>query len=195
MNHRFSANIQKTDLSPNGNFAVVLLSSSATDDGCRLAFFNLAEKKLLWKLEPQVWPKSFIFNEKEKRLGLVESQGRGVYEYSYEGIFIDSERWEREHNIPISSWDYLRLAQIKLNDNFGSKLNPETANEIIKLMSQALSMDLNNWPYEQAKAYRKLGEIYEEIGNIALAIENYELAIISYPKIGVKRRLEKLKAQ
>jgi tetratricopeptide (TPR) repeat protein len=68
----------------------------------------------------------------------------------------------------------------------------ETQNEIehaIGNYTWALSLSSEN----EASIYRKLGEIYESQYEIEQAIKHYEIALHCNPKVGVKKKLEKLR--
>ncbi len=195
IHHTFSANMLNTGLSESGQFAVVQLANSDSDDGGCLAFFDLFQKELLWKQVPiPGWANSYQFNDETKRLGLI-FQDKGIYEYTYDGVFADSARWDEDRIKYASGFELVSIAQEKLKQFSDTRLKQEDADDILNILKRALKTNLNKYPNEQAKAYRVIGEVYETLGDVSMAIEMYEKAIKLDPKVGVKRQLEKLKKQ
>lgn len=195
MHHRFSANMFNTGLSPTGHYAVAQLANSDSNDGGCLAFLDLVERKLLWKQLPVPGlADSYCFNDGTKRLGLAY-RDRGIYEYTYDGIFVDSDRWGKDRIKYASGFELVWIAQDRLKQYSNTRITPEDADDILKILNLALTKDLDKYPNEQANAYRAIGEIYDALGNLSLAIDKYEAAIRLNPKVGVKRRLDKLKEQ
>ncbi len=189
----FSANMLNTGLSESGQFAVAQLANSNSEDSGCLAFFDLLHKKLLWKQVPiPGWAETYMFNDQEKRLGLVY-QDKGIYEYTYTGDFVDFNRWEKDRIKFASGFEIVSIVQEKLEKSSIGGLKQEDAEDLINMLTNALKNSLNDYPNEQAKAHRIIGEIYEKLGDLRLAIQEYELAIKLNPKVGLKRQLEKLK--
>ncbi len=87
---------------------------------------------------------------------------------------------ETDHNPNLKAQIYEMLGEVY-----------ETQNEIDQAIGNyewALSLE----PEHKAYIYRKLGEAYESQYKIDQAIENYEMALHCNPKVGVKRKLDKL---
>lgn len=184
-----------TGLSESGQFAVAQLANSDSDDGGCLAFFDLFHRELLWKQVPvSGWADSYRFNDEARRLGLVY-RDKGIYEYTYDGVFADSERWDEDRIKYASGFELVPIAHEKLKQLSDAGLKQEDADDLLQMLKRALKTNLNKFPNEQAKAYRVIGEVYEALGDVHVAIEKYEKAIELNPKVGVKRQLEKLKKQ
>lgn len=84
----------------------------------------------------------------------------------------------------------LEKAEIQYKKNEGTFTEDE-AKRVIALFMISVN-HLQDYPYFVAKAYRRIGEIYEEIRNIEKTIENFELALKHDPNVGVKKRLKSL---
>jgi len=189
----FSANMFNTGLSNTGEYAVAQLASSPTEDGGCLAFFNLSEGKLLWKKVPETgWAESYRFDDERYKIGLVYKRF-GTYEYSYEGEFRDAERWEQDRIRYGSGYDLLAVCREKLEDSIG-ELSIEESNKLLEIIDRAIAKkDVRDDTGTNARALRMAGEIHEMLGELHLAIEKYERALSLDPKVGVKRKLQKLK--
>jgi hypothetical protein len=53
--------------------------------------------------------------------------------------------------------------------------------------------DFNLDPGLMARLYRYAGEVHEESGEAERALQHYEIALSHDPKVGLKRKVDKLK--
>jgi tetratricopeptide (TPR) repeat protein len=193
---RCKANIGSTGISEDGRFAACqTLESTSKADSCKLFFFDIKNKKLLWKKTPETigsglnWPKSYSFDTKKKILYLIHDKDR-AYRYTFEGTFIDS-RLYRLHCIDTGN-DIEFLEAIKeLKEELSSNPDPKEYGSFVVPLTKALKRFSDK--DTKSKIHRALGEIFHLQGNNAEAVKHFETALKLNPKIGVKRTLEKLK--
>jgi tetratricopeptide (TPR) repeat protein len=88
----------------------------------------------------------------------------------------------------------LRAAQEELR-NLGKEISKENGARILDALEKAEERLPQKFSEEHAEIYRATGEILEAWGNDKQAIEYFEAAVKTNPKVGVKRRLEKLHAR
>ena len=68
-----------------------------------------------------------------------------------------------------------------------------TDSTYLGILNLALTDDNASYSFGIANIFRKIGEFYEAKGDIQKTIENWDKAYQLNPKIGVKRKLDKLK--
>jgi tetratricopeptide (TPR) repeat protein len=193
---RCRAKLGSTGISDDGHFAVCQsLESASKADSCKLFFFDIKNKKLLWKKTPETigsglnWAESYRFDTKKKILSLIHKKDR-VYRYTFEGTFIDSKLY-RLHCIDTGN-DIEFLEAIKeLKEELSSNADPREYGSFVAPLEKGLKRFSDK--DTKSKIHRVLGEISHLQGNDAEAIKHFETALKLNPKIGVKRTLEKLK--
>lgn len=88
--HTLFANLLNNGISDNGQYAVCQCCNSNSDDSSKLNFFDLRQRKLLWKIKPEVgWANSYYFDCKKSELQLIYKD-KGDHHYNFDGHFIDS---------------------------------------------------------------------------------------------------------
>lgn len=193
---RCKANIGTTGISDDGRFAVCqALESTSKPDSCKLFFFEIKNKKLLWKKSPETigsglnWAKSYRFDTKKKILYLTHDRDR-VYSYTFEGTFIDSKLYTF-HRIDtgndIEFLEAIKELKEELSSNSGSWEYDSFITPLKKGLKRFSDKDT------KSKIHRLLGEISCLQGNNSEAVKHLEAALKLNPRIGVKRTLEKLK--
>jgi tetratricopeptide (TPR) repeat protein len=190
--HQFSANMTTLDISEDGRYAICQLASSQTDDRSTIALFDLELGKLLWQKIPETWvADSFEFTSKEEVIYLIYENDT-KYKYSITGQFLDRDKWYEHLKKQGTGFQLMEIADKLIPDrNISSDGNQ--ISEALNLYSIAAERLKNN-PYFCAQVYRKIGEIYENLGDSIKAIKNYELALRCNPNVGVKKKLQALKA-
>ncbi len=193
---RCKANMGHTGISDDGRFAVCqALESTSKSDSCKLFFFDIKNKKLLWKKLPETigselnWAESYRFDTKKKVLYLIHNKNR-AYRYTFEGTFIDSKMYR--HDCIVSGNDIEFLEAIKeLKVELSTNTNPREYDALITPLEKGLKRFSDKDTI--SKIHRVLGEIFHLQGNNAEAIKHFETALKLNPRVGVKRTLEKLK--
>ena len=188
---KFSANVFKSILAPDGSHAACQLCNSDTSDGGTLALFDVTRRTLVAQFVPVTgWAQQYLFDTAAQKLGLVYPE-LGTFWYRFDGTLLDSDAWAATQIRVGSGFQVLEVARERLRAA-SRPLSKAAADEIMTLGTTAAER-LERWPREQAKAERLCGEVAEEIGDTARAVLHYEKALIFDPKCGVKRRLEGLR--
>jgi hypothetical protein len=188
--HRFTANAYNNGISADGQFAVVQLFHSDTDDGNKLSLFDLHKRTIINRFIPETgWANSYEFDPTNRILSLFYRIGRS-YRYSFDGEFLDSSRYQTERVEDASPTELVLIVQEKLKEPVS-----EDVDTLLSLLERASSEDLKKYPDYLALAYRLRGELYEMAGNAQRAIEAYRDAPALNPKIGVKKKLSKIDKQ
>jgi tetratricopeptide (TPR) repeat protein len=193
---RCRANLGSTGISEDGHFAVCqALESTSKSDSCKLFFFDIKNKKLLWKKTPETigselnWAESYRFDTKKKILYLIHKKDR-TYRYTFEGTFIDSKLY-RLHRIDTGN-DVEFLEAIKeLKEELSSNPDPKEYEAFVDPLKKGLKRFSDK--DTKSKIHRALGEILHLQGDDAEAIKHFETALKLNPRVGIKRTLEKLK--
>lgn len=193
---RCKAKIGHTGISDDGRFAVCqALESTSKSDSCKLYFFDIKEKRLLWKKLPETigselnWAGSYRFDTKNKVLYLIHDKNR-AYRYTFEGTFIDSKLYRHDCISTGNDLEFLEAIKelkIEISDN----PDPREYDALITPLKKGLSRFSDK--DTRSKIHRLLGEIFHLQGNDAEAIKHFETALKLNPRVGVKRTLEKLK--
>ncbi|AKB60845.1 tetratricopeptide repeat protein [Methanosarcina mazei] len=189
---RFKANLYNSGISEDGLFAVCQTARSDEEsDSNKLCFFDVINRKLLWKKSPDTgWAKSYLFDTDNKILYLIYD-GNRTYRYTFDGDCIDLESFMSYRIYIGGDTEFLKAA-----DEWKEKL---TAKNAAASEYDALIVSLNNGlkkfcsPCTQSKIHKLLGECHLLQGNNSETIEHFEIALKINPNIGVKGRIEKLK--
>ena len=90
----FTANLERSAVSPDGKFAVCQTLASDTEDNSLLSFFDLDTGGVVWQKIPETLggAKSYEFDVEGRTLYLAY-EGLGKFAYSFSGLFLDEERW------------------------------------------------------------------------------------------------------
>lgn len=91
-------------------------------------------------------------------------------------------------HLPHDGFFYLNMAE-KSFQKFKGNFTESQAQKTIQYNNYSIAL-LGNYDFFVAKAYRRIGEIYEEMGDSKKAIENYKLALKHNPKVGIKNKLK-----
>lgn len=197
----FESELLRIRISNDGNYAAcVTFGDERVIDSNTLFFFSLERKERDWghKLNPNR-PNGLHFDltnqilyaiydlYHNKRLSLVKGEVR--YGYSFNGDFLDAARFEKERIDFLSDYSKLNLAEKKIKELDISNSDVALYDEILDLLNSIDDESKNT----QAEVQRCIGEMYYKKGDYTLAIENFENALSLNPKVGVKRKLTKLK--
>lgn len=195
---RTRANLENCGISEDGRFAVcqTLFSHCEAHSG-KLFFFDVGTRSLLWRKEPATGRTThYRFDTANRILWLCVGDDQ-EYRYTFDGKFLDEEKWRvelsRRRTREASGYDLLSAAEQKLKElEIGNKPIEEYG-EAESLLRRALEQRVS--PYTAGQIHRHLGEIAEKAGRLEDAISAYEDALRMNPKVGVKKRLEKLRQQ
>ncbi len=108
------------------------------------------------------------------------------------GEFLDKDKWYQARLKHGTGYELMEIASQKFAA-MGNSANPSIANEVLNLY--LLAIEKIDSEYFLAQAHRKAGEIYELMNKVDKAIFHYELAQKHNPKVGVIKKLQKLKPE
>lgn len=192
VNHKFSANLGVNSLSNDGGLALCQTFHSNTSDGSTVTCFDLYKRKLLWQKIPETSnANAFEVNVEEKIIYFLHDN-IGQFRYTLAGEFLDEHKWYQARIKHGTGYELIEIANRKLAD-MGNSVNPITIDEVLNLYLIAVKKIDSD--YFLAKAHRKIGEIYELMGKVDKAIAHYEKAQNHNPKVGVIKKLQKLKLE
>lgn len=190
LRHRFEANLDTNGLSDSGEFAVCQTCSSPMADGDKLSLFDLRSASLIWQIEPPTGRASAYHFDVDRGLLGLECRDLGVFNYSFDGTFLDTTQWEEAQIARGQGYFVLQIARRKLEEHGGS-LDLQTAAELRRILDTAESR-LGDYPGFRAMVERTRAEIDERLGDKQAAIKHYEAALALDPKVGAKSKLAAL---
>ena len=182
---QFSANLMSNSLSPDGKFAICQTANApGSADSCRYMLFDLAAGREMarWDVETG-WAEHYEWNCEERRVYLCMKDGERVG-YDFTGIMVEREAWQLRR-IGAGDLNVIQAVLVAASAN-----NHPLRSEIIAGLGVA-ARDGEIW--QQARAYRLLGELHEQAGEISQAVKAYDKALTIDPKVGVARRVEQLR--
>lgn len=182
---RIAANLISNSLSPDGRHAICQTANApGSPDSCRFILFDLESGQEIarWEVETG-WAEDYSWDCASERLFLHMKGGEKVA-YDYTGAMIDLEGWQRRR---IAAGD---LGVIRSVVGSPDKLDNGLRQAVMAgLVTAAREGDI----WSQAPALRLLGELHENAGEIGKAISAYDNALAIDPRIGVARKVEKLR--
>lgn len=192
--YSYEANLLNNGLSNDGNFAVCQTANNPQgEDENKLFFFNLKERKLVWKRRPETgWAKGYRFDEAEGVIYLSYDK-KNSYRYDFKGNFLDSEQWEKDCIDLANGYELLKIAEKKMEQLETVNADISHYDEVIDLLKRGIEKDVpGDW---KALIHRKIGEIYCKCGENSKAIEHFEIAVKLNPGVGVKKLLKRMKTK
>jgi tetratricopeptide (TPR) repeat protein len=187
----FNLNLINNGISDNGHYAVCQAANSDhDDDGGKLLFFDLKEKRILWKKHMETgWANWYKFDTEKEILSLSYSGGH-EYRYTFKGEFIDSDKYIKDRLNSDIGYEFLNaIKEIREQiENCNSSYNYD---DVIIMLGKGAKRFKD--PDTRARIHRNIGEIYHIEGLFIDAIFHLEKAYELNPKVGVKRLLDKLK--
>lgn len=182
---QFAANLMNNGLSPDGCFAICQTANApGSDDSCRYMLFDLTAGREMarWEVETG-WAERYEWDCEDRQVYLCMKDGERVG-YDFNGIMVGREGWQLRR---IGAGD-LRVIRTILAGTSGN--DQPLRSEIIAGLGVA-ARDGEIW--QQAQAFRLLGEMQEQTGALAEAVKAYDDALTIDPKVGVARRVEQLR--
>ena len=182
---QFAANLMSNSLSPDGKFAICQTANApGSADSCRYMLFDLTTGREMarWAVETG-WAERYEWDCEQRRVYLCVKDGERVG-YDFTGCMVEREAWQLRR-IGAGDLNVIQAVMVATSAN-----DHPLRSEIIAGLGIA-ARDGEIW--QQARAYRLLGELHEQACEIAQAVKAYDDALAIDPKVGVARRVEQLR--
>ena len=182
---QFAANLMSNSLSPDGKFAICQTANApGSADSCRYMLFDLTTGREMarWAVETG-WAERYEWDCEQRRVYLCVKDGERVG-YDFTGRMVEREAWQLRR-IGAGDLNVIQAVMVATSAN-----DHPLRSEIIAGLGIA-ARDGEIW--QQARAYRLLGELHEQACEIAQAVKAYDDALAIDPKVGVARRVEQLR--
>lgn len=191
LDREFSANLYSNGISDNGVYAAAQTANSGTEDGGKLVGFDLRTGEELFSVTPKGGKSlDFTFNELDGTFGTI-LKGMGMFYYSKSGDFLDDKRLSDRL---INGKDHHRLLSEAARLLEEGELRKEKLTKIADRLRKGLLTDLVAKNAKlKAQTLKVLGLYCEKLNLKEEALLSYEEALEIDPKIGLRRRAEKLK--
>lgn len=194
INKTFNGNMFNSDISASGNYlACQTAHNQNSSDGNLLTIFDIFEKKELFSKNPVTgWADEYVFVEDAPKFGVLHKD-IGTYYYDINGNFLDEERYDEEQ----LSCNKYEIVILKAQDVLkSSDLDIKSAQKVINAIKHALDIlpkGEHHYVSWAALAFKIQGVAYEFLGNKVESLYSFEKALELNPKIGVKKKIDKLR--
>lgn len=182
-----TANLGNSAISEDSKIAIFNTLASDTEDSGKMFIVDVQKREIVESFSN---PYTVFFKAKidtgNQRILIIDKREFG-YEINYKGEQTNKHEYEEEVMSKGSTYDKLFIY-----DGRPEELNFNDAS-YVQLLIQALDEKDVQISYGLANINRRIGEYYEANKDLLKAIEYYQKAIEVNPKIGVKKRLEKIK--
>ncbi len=182
---QFAANLMSNSLSPDGKFAICQTANApGSADSCRYMLFDLTASRetARWEVETG-WAEHYEWDCEQRRVYLRMKDGERAC-YDFTGCMVEREAWQLRR-IGAGDLNVIQSVLVATSAN-----DHPLRSEIIAGLGVA-ARDGEIW--QQARAYRLLGELHEQAGEIPQAVKAYDDALTIDPQVGVARRVEQLR--
>lgn len=194
LSRSYSANVFNLAISRCGRYVVVQTANAPSDDGNVLELFDLQTGKALFSRPPQTgWADEYEFEVGSdgllKKLAVVHKD-TGRFNYSPAGDFLDQTKYRKARLVkgPPEMRIYSAKHELKADPT-----NRALAEELLPSLDAALKeLDRARVDF-LATGLRAKGEALELLGRTAEAVSAYEEALTANPKVGLAKRVAKLK--
>ncbi len=190
INHQYLAGLGLSFITPDGKYAICQTMSSNTDDSQTVSFFDISSKLLVWQIKPVPFNVNSLEIDQNKKTSYFICDGIGKFKYSLDGEFLDYDKWRESRIKHGTGYELFDMAD-KILLEMGESVMPNFLQDALGLY--LLGIQRIDSDYFSSITQRKIGEIYELLGNPVKAIFYYEQALILNKKVGVIRKLKKLK--
>jgi hypothetical protein len=181
-----SANLGSCGISNDGKISIFETYSSDTEDANQIFVIDIEKGKIISKFNrPTSFNKTKINTEKSL-IGLIDNRN-----FTYEVDFFGKQTNKEE-------FDTLILKKGSIFDKFwfySEKPNEEKFGDenYLDILHKATKDKDTKYSFGLDRIYRMIGEYHEANNDIKKTIDFWEKAIEINPKVGVKRKLDKLK--
>lgn len=183
-----TAGLGSSGISNDGRIALFETYNSDTEDADQIFVVDLEQGKIISKFDrPTAFIKTEIDTE-SGRIRLIDNRGF-IFEIDFTGNQTNQEEYDSQILQKGSIYDKLWFYSDKpAEEKFQDK-------NYLDILYKALKDNDCQYSYGFDRLYRMIGEYYEANNDIKKTIEYWEKAIEVNPKVGVKRKLDKLRSE
>ncbi len=183
---KITANLGSSGISDDGKIAIFETYNSGTEDSNQIFIVNIEQGKIFSKFDR---PSSFIETQIDTEKGLIKliDNRKFIFEVDYSGNQTNREEYDAQILNKGSIYDKLWFYSEKPDEK---KLQD---NNYLDILYKATKDEDSKYSFGLDRIYRKIGEYYEANNDIEKTIEYWKKAIEINPKVGVKRKLDKIK--
>lgn len=183
---RTTANLGACGISIDGKIAAFETHNSDTEDADNIFVVDIEQRKLM---ETFNRPCSFIkiqVDSYNNRIKFFDNKNL-MFETDFEGNQTNREEYEAQILQKGSIYDKLIYYHQKSDgEKFKDKI-------YIDVLLNAIDDSDSKYSFGKDRLYRMIGEYYEANNDLEKTIDYWEMALEINPKIGIKRKLDKLK--
>jgi len=182
---QYTANLTSNSVATDGRYAICQTANApGSADSCRYMLFDLGAGREIarWEVETG-WAEGYEWDCDAGRVFICMKEGERVA-YDFKGAMVDRKGWQLRR---IAAGD---LSVIKDIMSSQEPLGDDMRKDLKGGLARA-AREGEIW--SQARAFRLLGELHESEGEPEKAIKAYDDALLIDPKVGVARRVEKLR--
>jgi tetratricopeptide (TPR) repeat protein len=192
MKRSFQANLLNCGISPDGTYAICQTCNSDNEDSHKLTLFDLTKAETVFCVEPprDRWAEGYDIDSVAQKVYLLCGDW-GRFAFSFSGEFLDRDRWEEEVVRRATGVQLARIAIERWKED-EARTDPDKVNSVLALMHEALNRGITEYPRENARVHRSIGEIYEFLGQKEKALEHFRVCISIDPKAGVRKAIDRL---
>lgn len=182
--HRTKANLGNCQISSDSRFAIVETYNSDNDDGNKIFIFDIINGGLLNKIAKPVAYKEALIDTDNMVISLTDFKDH-IFKVDFHGNPLNFRDYYNE-KISIGASDDVI--------NFFIRNLPDKRHQDKNYLNALLNESNSGKDYIRLDyIYREIGECYEAKGDVENTIFYWEKAMEINPKIGVKRKLARLK--
>lgn len=181
-----TANIGSSGISDDGKIAIFETYFSKTEDADQIFVIDTARCKVISRFNR---PTSFNDTQIDTIKGLIKliDNRKFIYEVDYSGNQTNKEEYDNQILNKGSIYDKLWFYSEKPDEE---KFQD---NNYLEVLYKAIKDEDAKYSFGLDRIYRMIGEYFEANNDIERTIEYWEKALEINPKVGVKRKLDKLK--
>ena len=183
-----TANIGSSGISDDGEIAIFETYNSKTEDADQIFVIDTVQCKAISMFNR---PISFNNTQIDTKKGLIKliDNRKFIYEVDYSGNQTNKEQYDNQILNKGSIYDKLWFYSEKPNEEKFQDKN------YLEILYKATKDNDTKYSFGLDRIYRMIGEYFEANNDVVKTIEYWERALEINPKVGVKRKLDKLKKQ
>ncbi|WP_418262898.1 tetratricopeptide repeat protein [Flavobacterium faecale] len=181
------ANLGSCCISENGEISVFETYNSDNEDGNNLFIIDIAKGSIINKIKKPISFSKAIINTEVRTIELI-SKSEFIFEIDFDGQQVNLQEYKKKLLDKGSTNDILLYYSNLPNE---IKFQDE---DYLAVLEKATKNGDSFISLRNEKVYREIGDFYEVSGYVERAIKYWQKAIEINPKVGIKKKLNKYKA-